>query len=656
MSEKALKPLRVLFVGAFDEDRCLLQNELGHADYDLKVERVDTQQMMAAALERQGWEIVLANDTAPGLSAASVLDLLQRAKADLPVILLSEQPYKDSALMAVRAGFHDFLSFRELKRLLPAIERELRAAAIRQDQKQSQQRYETLVNSVDGIVWDADPQTLQFTFVSRQAERLLGHTSTEWLAGAEFFKNHVHPEDWEQVSALFLKAREECKAQDFEYRMRTADERWLWLRNMVSVSLAKDGNQVQGLQGVMLDITRRKQAEEALRLSEEQFRQAQKMEAIGSMAGGIAHDFNNLLTAIMGYSELTLSGQQLDDRVRGNLEEIRKAAGRAAGLTQQLLAFSRRQVLRPVVLDLNKLLLNIHKMLRRLIGEDIELISVLGTDLGRVKADPGQLEQVIMNLVVNARDAMPGGGRLTLKTSNEELDETYALTHPPTRPGFYTVLNIEDTGVGMDAATLQHIFEPFFTTKEQGRGTGLGLSTVYGIVKQSGGYIWAYSEPGRGTSFKIYLPRVVDEEEVLALEVIAAQVDLPKGTETVLLVEDEEAVRNLVRTILQEYGYTVLEACHGGEALRVAIRYQGTIHLVLTDLVMPLMSGRQLAEKLGRLRPDTKVIFMSGYTDHTIFDQGILDAGTAFLQKPFTPAALISKLQEVLRSTITHSI
>jgi two-component system, cell cycle sensor histidine kinase and response regulator CckA len=399
----------------------------------------------------------------------------------------------------------------------------------------------------------------------------------------------------------------------------------------------------------MLDITRRKQAEEALRLSEEQFRQSQKMEAIGRMAGGIAHDFNNLLTAITGYSELTLNGQTLDDRVRGNLEEIRKAVGRAAGLTQQLLAFSRRQVLRPVVLDLNTLLSNVHKMLRRLIGEDIELVTMLGSDLWRVKADPGQLEQVIMNLVVNARDAMPNGGKLILSTDNRELDEAYARAHPPTRPGSYVMLNIQDNGAGMDLETLKRIFEPFFTTKEQGRGTGLGLSTVYGIVKQSEGYIWVYSEPGRGTSFEIYLPRV-EGEVVPTLEMVPPPMEFPHGTETILLVEDEEAVRNLARTILQEYGYTVLEAYHGAEALRVAIRHEGPIHLLLTDVVMPLMSGRQLADKLTALRSEMKIIYMSGYTDYTIADHGILEPGTMFLQKPFTLGLLVSKVREVLDS------
>jgi PAS domain S-box-containing protein len=647
MSERAKKPLRVLLVGDFQKQMSLLQEALDHPDYDLTVQGVNTLEEMMASLDRSSWDIVLAKDELPGFRAKAVLELLRKTKLDTPVILISNVWRKDAALAAVRAGFSQFVTTQGLEALLPAVEREVQAAAIRQEQNQSQRRYETLVNSVDGIVWEADPETMQFTFVSRQVERLLGYPVTEWLALPDFWKDHVHPEDRARVLTLSLKAVEEQHTQDFECRMLAADGRWIWLRDIVSASRNGDGESTPKLQGVMLDITRQKQAEEALHQSEEQFRQSQKMEAIGRMAGGIAHDFNNLLTAITGYSELLLQGPELEDRVRGNLEEIRKAAARAAGLTHQLLAFSRRQVLRPVVLDLNMLVANVHKMLRRVIGEDIELVTVLGTGLGRVKADPGQLEQVLMNLVVNARDAMPNGGTLTLETGNKELDQEYAKTHMPTCPGSYVMLAITDTGVGMDSKTLARIFEPFFTTKEQGKGTGLGLSTVYGIVKQSDGFIWAYSEPGRGTSFKVYLPRV-EGEVIAAVETIEESVELPHGTETVLLVEDEESVRNLVRTILQEFGYTVLEASHGAEALRVAIRHEGPIHVMVTDIVMPLMSGRQLTDKLVRLRPEMKVIYMSGYTDHSIVHSEILRPGAMFLQKPFTSIALTRKLREVL--------
>jgi signal transduction histidine kinase len=380
--------------------------------------------------------------------------------------------------------------------------------------------------------------------------------------------------------------------------------------------------------------------------AQDQLRQAQKMEAVGRLAGGVAHDFNNLLTAITGYSDLLMSDLAEGDPRRADLEQIKHAADRAAGLTRQLLAFSRRQVLQPRVLDLNVVITDVEKMLRRVIGEDIDLVTIPGSALGRVKADPGQLDQVILNLAVNARDAMPEGGKLTIETANVELDGAYALRHIAVRPGPYVMLAVSDTGCGMDAEILARLFEPFFTTKEVGKGTGLGLATVYGIVTQSGGSISVYSEPGRGTTFKMYLPRV---KEAVETRVVVASPDTPvRGSETILVVEDEEAVRSLARLVLERKGYTVLEARHGTEALRVSERHEGPIALVLTDLVMPGLGGRELAGRLATVRPDTKVLYMSGYTDNAIVHQGVLDAGAAFLSKPFTPDALARKVREVL--------
>ena len=390
----------------------------------------------------------------------------------------------------------------------------------------------------------------------------------------------------------------------------------------------------------------KEEALEALRHSQEQLRQAQKLEALGRLAGGIAHDFNNLLTVIGGYADLLLNASALDDDSREKMAEVSEASERAAALVRQLLAFSRKQILQPEVLNPNEVLSSIAKMLRRLIGEHIEIAISLGEDVGKIYADPSQIEQILINLVVNARDAMPNGGKITIVTENVDLDQTYADMHIAIKPGPYVMLAVSDSGVGMNAETREHIFEPFFTTKEVGKGTGLGLSTVYGIVKQSGGYVWVYSEPGQGTTFKVYLPRMdsvrpVVEKPVLPLE--------PQpGAETILLVEDEEVVRELVREVLDMNGYTVLEARDGPEAIRVADRHDDPIQLMLTDLVMPKMSGRELAEKLLPKRPEMRVLYMSGYTDDTVLHHGIVDPGISFLQKPFRADALARKVREIL--------
>ena len=390
----------------------------------------------------------------------------------------------------------------------------------------------------------------------------------------------------------------------------------------------------------------RKRAEEALRQSEEQLRQSQKMEAIGRLAGGIAHDFNNLLMIIMGYSELLLNELDQAHHMREKVEETQKAAQRAVSLVRQLLAFSRKQVLDPQVVDLNAVVGNLEKMLRRLIGEDIELITRMDPSLGRVKADPGQLEQVIMNLAVNARDAMPQGGKLTIETGNVEAAEAAARQLAPTQPGPYVQLVVRDTGCGMDAATQAYIFEPFFTTKEEGKGTGLGLSTVYGIVKQSSGGIQVQSALGRGTAFTIYLPRI--DEATTAAEPRKEPDRPPYGMETVLLVEDEQGVRTLVRDGLRQYGYTVLEARHGVEAFLISNQHQGPIHLLVTDVVMPGMTGREVAHQLMPLHPGMKVLYISGYIDDAGLRSGTDQARTGFLQKPFTPEALARKVRDML--------
>jgi two-component system, cell cycle sensor histidine kinase and response regulator CckA len=387
------------------------------------------------------------------------------------------------------------------------------------------------------------------------------------------------------------------------------------------------------------------------RALEQQLRQSQKMEAIGRLAGGIAHDFNNLLMVISGYSEFLLDQLGSDPALRGPAQEIAGAAVRATSLTRQLLAFSRKQMLAPKILDLNDVVTENLKMLTRMIGEDIDLVMVPSAGLGAVRADAGQIEQVIMNLAVNARDAMPSGGKLTIETSNVLLDEESARFHPSLKPGNYVMLAISDTGAGMDSETQSRIFEPFFTTKGP-KGTGLGLSTVYGIVKQSGGYIWVYSEMGKGTTFKIYLPRVAEAAESAARVAVPAEIaSAEPGTETILLVEDESNLRYLARQFLEKQGYRVIEAADGAVAMQIAVAHEGVIHLLLTDVIMPGMNGRELAQRISEIRPNVKILYMSGYTENVIGRNGTLDAGVRLLQKPFTLHDLKSKVREVLNST-----
>ena len=407
-----------------------------------------------------------------------------------------------------------------------------------------------------------------------------------------------------------------------------------------TIELAQTNEKIQ------IEIAERKQAEEKMVSLQEQLRQSQKMEAVGRLAGGIAHDFNNLLTVIHGHCEISLLQLQGNNPLREDIVEIKKAADRAANLTRQLLAFSRRQIMEMKVIDLNSLLRELEKMLRRVMGEDIELVTVLDDHLGKIKMDPGQMEQVVLNLAINARDAMPSGGTFILETTHVHLDEAYARTHISVEPGHYVMLSVTDTGSGMSPQVKERLFEPFFTTKEKGKGTGLGLSTVYGIMKQSGGNIWVYSEPGHGTTFRIYMPRVDQEADSLSRR--EDTVSMLYGNETILLAEDEPSVRGLAARVLRNQGYKVLEAVDGGEALQIASRHKERIDLLLTDVVMPQMGGKELYDQLKPLRPHLKVLFTSGYTENAIVHQGELAPGVAFLQKPFSPIFLTHKVREIL--------
>ncbi|HTR64959.1 MAG TPA: ATP-binding protein [Terriglobales bacterium] len=471
---------------------------------------------------------------------------------------------------------------------------------------------------------------------------MLGYESNAELAGRNLTSLHTDVQQWFELADRFRSG----------HRFSGIPAEWV-CKNGKTIAVRLSGNSVREGNADFFELYAEDVTER--RALELQLRQSQKMEAVGRLAGGIAHDFNNLLMVISGYCEFLMNRSAMNPELSGPAGEIAAAADRATTLTRQLLAFSRKQMLAPKVFDLNSVVNENLKMLARLIGEDIDLVRIPGVDLGRVKADPGQIEQVIMNLAVNARDAMPRGGRLTIETSNIYLDESYTSFHTPVKPGEYVMLAVSDNGGGMDTETQSHIFEPFFTTKGQ-QGTGLGLSTVYGIVKQSGGYVWVYSEVGRGTTFKIYLPRVVESGESAAQDSPAPQAQYHRAQETILLVEDEVTLRGLVRQYLESQGYTVLEAPDGASAIALSATHPGPIHLLLTDVIMPGMNGRELSQRISSVRPETKVLFVSGYTENVIGENGMLEPGVSFLQKPFSLTALRTRVRELLDQPVQQEV
>jgi PAS domain S-box-containing protein len=485
------------------------------------------------------------------------------------------------------------------------------------------------------VEWDLDFRVVAW---NPSAERIFGYSRQEAIGQHSSFI--VPPQFRDQVNRVWHALLAERSVTRSANDNITKDGRTISCE-WYNTPLIDDSGRVLGVASLVQNVTERVALEERLR-------QSQKMEAIGRLAGGIAHDFNNLLTVILGYSQIVADGVPAGSRLGDSAVQIKSAADRAAGITRQLLAFSRKQLLSPRIINLNDIVLNLDSLLRRLIGEDIEVLTAPAQDLGSVKADPGQIEQVLMNLALNARDAMPSGGKLTLETANAALDEVYAHGHQPVEPGNYVMLAVSDTGLGMSTETQARIFEPFYTTKEVGKGTGLGLSMVYGIVKQSGGYIWVYSEPERGTTFKIYLPRVDQPAEIVAPE--RHSKDAHRGTETILLVEDDSQLRQLSSLVLTQCGYKVLTAENPEQGLAFCQGNQRRIHLLVTDVVMPRMNGRQLAEQIQKLCPEIRVLYISGYTNNAIVHYGMLDPGLWFLPKPFTLTALVSKVREVLDS------
>ena len=638
-------PPRILLVEDNETDAALVIRELRRGWQSVQVERVETADALREALQRGPWDALISDWALPSFRAPDALEIVKETGIDLPFIIMSGTISDESAVDALRAGANDFVLKHNLARLVPAIEREMREAAQRAARRRaedalraSEARYRALFEASPVPMWVFEEGSRRFAAVNQAALDHYGYTREEF---ARMTIEDIRPPE----DRLKLHEHLETPAErPFEqiWRHRKKDGTPIH----VAVS-ARDLEYAGRPARIVLahDVTDRLRAEDALRKTEEQLRQAQKLEGIGSLAGGIAHDFNNMLSIILSYASLLLEGLKPGDPFASDVVEIRRAAERAAEMTRQLLAFSRKQMLSPRVLDLNQTLAGMEKMLRRLVGESVEVSFQAAPALGRVLVDPSQVEQVVMNLVVNARDAMPDGGTVTLETTNVHLDDAYAAEHVGVTPGPYVLLAVTDTGTGMDRQTQARIFEPFFTTKEIGKGTGLGLSTVFGIVKQSGGHIWVYSEVGRGTTFKVYLPLSERAVESVLEPLPPAGLE---GSETVLLVEDDDQLRTLTRTLLRRNGYHVIDAQNGGEALIACEQHPGEIHLLLTDVVMPRMSGRQIADRLVNMRPEMRVLFMSGYTENSIVRQGGLEPGIAFLPKPITPETLLRKVREVL--------
>jgi two-component system cell cycle sensor histidine kinase/response regulator CckA len=547
---------------------------------------------------------------------------------------------------AMKVGVHDYVLKGNLARLTPAVERELRAAEARRTHRRSEseplsesQNYRAIFDASPLPMWVFDVSSLGFLAVNEAAVRRYGYSRAEFL---EMTLADIRP--LEDVDAPRESPRHlESSASPQTWRHKKRDGSTI-LVEIEAYDLPFAGRLARI--ALMVDVTERLRLQEALQLTEEQLRQSQKMEAVGRLAGGIAHDFNNILSIILSYCGMMLAELRDGDPLRDDLVEIKKAGERAAELTKQLLMFSRHQMIEHRVLDVRQILIGMEKMIRRLLGADVELTLLPSTSVGRVTADAGQVEQIVMNLVVNARDAMPHGGKLVLETRNVELDAEYAAVHAGATPGSYVMLALTDTGVGMTKEVQARVFEPFFTTKEKGKGTGLGLSTVFGIVKKRGGHVWLYSEPGKGTTFRVYLPRTGASSDRISS--IPPSIGGVKGSETILLVEDDEQVRGVACSILRRQGYRVLEASNGGEALMACEQHPSPIHLLLTDVVLPRMSGRQLADRLLALRPEMKLLFMSGYTDEAIHQGAVLDSGATCLQKPLTPDMLSRTVREVL--------
>ncbi|HEV3061456.1 MAG TPA: response regulator [Vicinamibacterales bacterium] len=633
-------PLRVLIVEDSPHDAALLVSELRRGGYDLEYARVENAAAMRAALAGSAWDLVVSDHALPAFSGPAALALLQETGLDLPFIVVSGTIGEELAVSSLKAGAGDFFIKGRLARLIPAIERERREVAGRRERKRAEEalrRSEAQYRSlVEGAVFGIYRATIDVQFVTANPAlvEMLGYASADELIGAGPASVNVDPD---ARADLARRGRSRGQLAGEEAIWRRKDGAKIRVRLNGRLIDARDSSAAL-VEVIVEDIT------EQHRLSE-QLRQAQKMEAVGQLAGGVAHDFNNMLTAILGYSELLAEQIGPDKPIGRDLREIQSAAERAATLTRQLLAFSRKQVLAMTAVDLTDVVRGVEPMLRRLLGERIRIFTDLAVDLGLVMADVTQLEHVLINLAVNARDAMPQGGELRFVTCNVTMDAAFVDAHPGARPGTYAAVGVADTGTGMSPEVKAQIFEPFFTTKERGRGTGLGLAAVYGTVKQFGGYIDVESEPARGTTFTVYLPRVMSTKTALVAHKLPSA---PVGRETVLLVEDESSVRAFAKTTLQRFGYQVFDADSAEQALDLLESLREPVQLLLTDIVLPRMDGLELADAVTRDRADTRVLFMSGYAPGLENSIASFKWNMRFLEKPFTGQALLAKARETL--------
>jgi len=664
----SIPPTRKRKILLVDDDPALLKLgklRLGHAGFLVEVATNAEEALVKARRERPD---VIVSDVL--MSGVDGFGLCRRVREDgelasIPVILLSSHydsaldqelargvgasalvrrtPNLDAALESVRITLDAEGPPSSSRADVTLYEQHLRThtnkiSHLLTQTQVAEEKYRLLIERIPDAIWSCSADG-RFTFITRNITNILGYTPEEMMAETlESSALKIHPDDRPMALQAFREHLEHGTPYDVEYRRQRKDEEWIWLRNRVTASYELDG--VRHIEGMLSDVTERRQLEESLR-------QAQKMEAVGQLTGGIAHDFNNILSTIIVNAHFLMTDLAHEDPRRADAETIKVAADKAAALTRQLLAFGRKQVLEPTVVNLNNVVKGLEKMLRRLISEDVEFSVAFEPSLGAARVDVSQLEQVIMNLVVNARDAMPTGGKLLIETANVELDTQYTDRHTSVPPGKYVMLAVSDTGCGMDEATQFRIFEPFFTTKEPGKGTGLGLSTCYGIVKQSGGYLWVYSEPGYGTVFKVYLPRVQDRPGLIVRKSIAKKLS---GTETIILIEDDLQVRSAASRILRGQGYKILEASDGPHALRIASAHSGSIDMALSDVVMPGANGPEVVAQLRKCFPNIKSLFMSGYSDHAVVANGALQVGVNFMQKPFVPQALAKRVREVLDS------